>query len=372
MGSYLQKPVVEKSSTQGQTNSEQIHPGGHFTWGSTAMQGWRTNMEDAHIHLTDLFPTLKGYSLFVVFDGHSGAQYANTVSKEFPSFLLSHEPFKSINENQISDYEKVENFEEKIKNGIRDAFLQYDIKMAKIKEIQTSGCTATGVMITPSSYFFMNIGDSRSILCTSGMVKYTTIDHKPTNSAERARIEAAGGHVTQNRVNGQLAVSRALGDFEMKRKPEIAQTEQLVSPEPVVDVVKRSKGHDDFIAVCCDGIYDVMSNDELRDLIYRRKPYHQSPAALCEEIADYCCFKGSKDNLSVVIIMFNDSKNENFQYHKNHVTNELVKLDQEIDNEIKLKTEAYVHEAFKDGRSAYGWEACFSSINSKNKIFFRK
>ena len=77
----------------------------------------------------------------------------------------------------------------------------------------------------------------------------------------------------------------------MKRKPEIAQTEQLVSPEPVVDVVKRSNGDDDFIAVCCDGIYDVMTNDELRDIIYRRKPYHTSPAALCEEIADYCCFK---------------------------------------------------------------------------------
>lgn len=41
------------------------------------------------------------------------------------------------------------------------------------------------------------------------------------------------------RVNGSLAVSRALGDFEYKNVPGLAPTEQLVSPEPDVYVVKR-------------------------------------------------------------------------------------------------------------------------------------
>ena len=80
-----------------------------------------------------MFPTLKGYSLFIVFDGHSGAQYANTVSKEFPNFLLCQEPFKSMATTDLKcDVEE-------IKNGIRKAFLEYDAKMSSIKEIQTSG-----------------------------------------------------------------------------------------------------------------------------------------------------------------------------------------------------------------------------------------
>ena len=91
--------------------------------------------------------------------------------------------------------------------------------------------TATGVLVTPKHFFMMNIGDSRSVVCRKNAFFFATEDHKPTHYSERMRIEKAGGHVSQNRVNGQLAVSRALGDFEMKRNNACDQISQLVSPE---------------------------------------------------------------------------------------------------------------------------------------------
>ena len=89
------------------------------------------------------------------------------------------------------------------------------------------GCTATVVLISQSHYICANAGDSRTVLARSqgsDMCFPLSDDHKPDNPAEKARIEAAGGFVEDNRVNGSLNLSRSLGDFEYKNKPELAYT----------------------------------------------------------------------------------------------------------------------------------------------------
>lgn len=59
-----------------------------------------------------------------------------------------------------------------------------------------------------------NAGDSRGVGCTKAKGTLAlSYDHKPENKEEQLRIEAAGGFVEANRVNGNLALSRALGDF---------------------------------------------------------------------------------------------------------------------------------------------------------------
>jgi serine/threonine protein phosphatase PrpC len=42
-------------------------------------------------------------------------------------------------------------------------------------------------------------------------------DHKPTREDEAKRIRDAGGFVINNRVMGELAVSRAFGDVDFKK-----------------------------------------------------------------------------------------------------------------------------------------------------------
>lgn len=53
------------------------------------------------------------------------------------------------------------------------------------------------------------------------MAKELTRDHHPDRDDERSRVESFGGHISNwggvARVNGQLAVSRAIGDIHFKR-----------------------------------------------------------------------------------------------------------------------------------------------------------
>ena len=53
----------------------------------------------------------------------------------------------------------------------------------------------------------------------NGRAKNLSEDHKPNLPRERTRVLKAGGFVQANRVNGMLAISRALGDFDYKKKP---------------------------------------------------------------------------------------------------------------------------------------------------------
>ena len=50
---------------------------------------------------------------------------------------------------------------------------------------------------------------------------FSSSDHKPINEEEKQRIEKAGGRVMIQRINGSLAVSRALGDFDYKQRDDI-------------------------------------------------------------------------------------------------------------------------------------------------------
>lgn len=82
----------------------------------------------------------------------------------------------------------------------------------------------------------VNVGDSRAIACVNGVVDVLSVDHKPSNEGELKRIIAAGGWVEFNRVNGNLALSRALGDFIFKRNKKKLAEEQIVTGEDFCNV----------------------------------------------------------------------------------------------------------------------------------------
>lgn len=138
-------------------------------------------------------------------------------------------------------------------------------------EEEVSGCTATVGIITKDKIYVVrriengkgwmgarlmapqgNAGDSRTVLGIKGRAKPLSFDHKPQNEGEKARICAAGGFVDFGRVNGNLALSRAIGDFEFKKSADLPPEQQIVTAFP--DVTVHEIGPDDeFVVLACDG-----------------------------------------------------------------------------------------------------------------------
>ena len=114
--------------------------------------------------------------------------------------------------------------------AIREGFLECDRAMREDADLrdEMAGATAVTVLMRDGQVWCGNAGDSRCIASVQGRAQALSTDHKPNDPAERERIEAAGGFVEFNRVNGNLALSRALGDFLFKMNDGLSQVRVLL------------------------------------------------------------------------------------------------------------------------------------------------
>ena len=94
------------------------------------------------------------------------------------------------------------------------------------------------------------------MLGIKGRAKPLSFDHKPQNEGEKARICAAGGFVDFGRVNGNLALSRAIGDFEFKKSADLPPEQQIVTAFPDVTVHEVTED-DEFLVIACDGMLNA-------------------------------------------------------------------------------------------------------------------
>ena len=137
------------------------------------------------------------------------------------------------------------------KRSIRGPTAKLD--MQEEKEIKSlafnAGCTSCVCLITQDTIYCANSGDSRAVIANkAGKLTELSFDHKPENDIEFARVKAGGGFVEDGRVQGVIAVSRAIGDWEYKNPGLLAQLEKknsikkrkskTTTEEPPIDTKK--------------------------------------------------------------------------------------------------------------------------------------
>lgn len=286
MGDTLAKPITEKQSERWENETLRV--------GASGMQGWRRGMEDAHTCILSLDGAPPGFAFFGVFDGHCGRNIANFCGENLYKRIVRDPAFLA------ADYP------EAFVNG----YLGVDEDILKDENLKNdnSGCTAVVALVTPTHIYCGNAGDSRCVLSQDGKAIPLSQDHKPTLETEQKRIQKAGAWVSSGRVNGNLALSRAIGDFEFKQNKDIPASEQAITAKPDV-VVHQITEEDEFLVLACDGIWDVMSNDELVAFVRQRLTETQDLALICENVFDRCLAPSAPglgcDNMTMILVLFN-------------------------------------------------------------------
>lgn len=299
------KQQAAENETNQEGNAVPSHPYDEVVYpvsGVISVQGKRPTMEDTHVSVDCLKFTYhhlaecehfkeKHLSFYAVYDGHGGRDTAIIAEKLLHDHLVHSSEF--LNNN--------------IQQAIEDCYLYTDqiVLQRSRDEKWRNGSTAVSVLLIDQILYAANAGDSEAVLGRRmnkeiSNLEYESIlltkKHVPSDPSERARIERVGGTVFHNRVLGSLAVSRALGDLNFKEIP-------MVIPAPYIYELKLTE-EDEFFVVACDGLWDVMTyNDVVEYIAARRQIDNISAKDVAAELVHEAIVKrGSSDNVSVVVV----------------------------------------------------------------------
>ncbi|XP_017698925.1 protein phosphatase 2C 50-like [Phoenix dactylifera] len=352
----LADPAIQGSRAAGSSGCGVLLRNYVSLWGCMSICGRRPEMEDAVVALPmfceipvrmlagDCLADSMSQSLsrlpahfFGVYDGHGGAQVANYCRERIHVALIE----EIGNLNRCPGDSSGDDWKKQWEMAFANCFGKVDDEVGgKGRRVvgstfgasqegsssslssslpseaiapETVGSTAVVAVICSSHIVIANCGDSRAVLCRGKEPMALSVDHKPNRDDEYARIEASGGKVIQwngYRVFGVLAMSRSIGDRYLK---------PWIIPEPEVTIVPRVR-EDECLILASDGLWDVMSNEEVCDAARRRiLLWHKKnagaassaqrgegadPAAqsAAEYLAKLALQKGSKDNITIIVV----------------------------------------------------------------------
>ena len=134
-----------------------------------------------------------------------------------------------------------------------------------------------------------NVGDTRAVLIKGNKAVRLTYDDRASDPKEHERIVSHGGIVFGGRVYGQLMLSRAFGDWELKTYGVIC--------EPHI-MRYEIEEEDSYVVIATDGVFDVMEDEDVFQLSKKQK----NAKDFCEDVMKEAVERGSMDNISCFVV----------------------------------------------------------------------
>lgn len=281
-------------------------------YGFISMMGRRRVIEDAITVASQV--ANNEFVFFAAYDGHGGNRVSRACRDRL-HYIIEEEILerKASNNNNNSniDWEKVmikcfSKMDDEVIREENEVELNEESGYDDVE--RTTGSAAAAVVVGKEEVVVANCGNCRVVLCSRGVAIPLSNDHKPDRPDEKKRVEAAGGKILNrngSRVQGILATSRSIGDHYLK---------PFVIAEPEVTVYKRNEW-DEFLVIATDGLWDVVSNEVTCEVvrkcldgqIRRRLPERVGAAEAAALLAELAIAKGSKDNISVIVVELDKS-----------------------------------------------------------------
>lgn len=166
---------------------------------------------------------------------------------------LSKKSTETHNSSSISS--SVESVEDKT---IADSKKKYAELFKKRDLIARNMGTTANIIILENNYFYVaNAGDSLAVVYKNRTAIRLNTEHKPSLISEEERIAKAGLKIINNRIEGRLNLSRAIGDLCFKSNSKLKPYEQAVTCYPEINKYKITDDME-FIVMGCDGIWDCV------------------------------------------------------------------------------------------------------------------
>ncbi|CAN6842452.1 unnamed protein product [Brassica oleracea var. botrytis] len=244
-------------------------------------RGRREAMEDRFSAITNLEGDRR-HAIFGVYDGHGGVNASEFAAKNLDKNVLKE--VVGCNKSDVAD-------------AVKRGYLTTDAAFLKGKDVKGGSCCVTA-MLRDGNLVVANAGDCRAVMSVGGVAEALSSDHSPSRDDERTRIETTGGYVDTFRgvwrIQGSLAVSRAIGDADLKK---------WVIAEPETKTLRIDEEHE-FLILASDGLWDKVSNQEAVDIA---RPFclgieKKTLLLACKKLVDLSVSRGSSDDISVMLI----------------------------------------------------------------------
>jgi len=151
-----------------------------------------------------------------------------------------------------------------------------------------------------------NAGDARAVVGHEGKATRLSFDHRVDDPGETERIEKAGGFLFKGRVIGVLAVTRSLGDHCLKEfvisKPHYNETvvnTTSTTNDTKNDDTTESRRNATILILACDGLWDVIDDQEAVDIVLS---YSGDKADVAQLLVNEAIRRRTGDNVSVVVV----------------------------------------------------------------------